>query len=68
MGDNMKFKVGDKLALNKNYKDEAQMYPIGLQATVLDVSPGTMYKVKLSTGETAEWSKALLEQVFVKKR
>lgn len=62
----MKFLVGDKLILNQSYDPNNEMYPIGLKAVVMEYGIGGMYKLKLSTGETAEWSEPLMEKVFKK--
>jgi hypothetical protein len=63
----MIFLVGDKLKLNILYNDKEGFYPPNLEATVLEYGAGALYKLKLSTGETVEWSESMVGRTFMKK-
>jgi hypothetical protein len=63
----MIFLVGDKLKLNILHHDKEGFYPLNLEATVLEYSAGSLYKLKLSTGETVEWSESMVGRTFMKK-
>ena len=63
----MKYLIGDELMLNPLSDSKNYIYPIGLEATIAEYDVGTMYKLKLSTGDTVFLSEVAIAKYFLKK-
>jgi hypothetical protein len=63
----MKYLIGDKLMLNPLSDPKNEVYPIGLEASVLEYDVGTMYKLQLSTGGTVFLSEIAIAKYFLRK-